>query len=542
MERPFFWNIAFRQRLWDSWRTKPACGWQRKRQLWGVRTAPLIVIGLLLTAIATEGLDLRQGLHALWFHELALTVLVLALLMVLGLWVLTFQSLLTPLYHLRNWAARVRGGNLSARIPWDGVGGEFAELVADVNSVSDTLRFLSQERVGQASLPITARWLDILNGITAGIASSQDLDELLPRFLYTLRNANEIRAGVVRLLTDDGHLRLAASIGLPDDIVAKERRIALDCCLCGRAAEQGAMSIGADLKSCCESWGRSPFVGEDLVLLAIPLRYEGRVIGIYNLFMERARVVGQKDVEGLLLGLGQHLGAAIEKMRLQDERRQLSLLQERMTIAHELHDSLAQTLASLRIQAQVLGETLEQEEHPSARTEFVRLNAGLEVAHKEVRDLIRNWRAVGAEGGLMPALDATIARFQAETGIPVFVQKDWYGVLPASYQTHVLRVIQEALANVRKHAHAQTVRVLLASEADGLYRVLIEDDGEGAGAGAEREDHGEHFGQAIMAERARAMGGELRVEREIGEGTQVLLTFRDPLAGQAQTLLSAVVS
>ncbi|HUW97589.1 MAG TPA: ATP-binding protein [Acidiferrobacter sp.] len=541
MERPFFRNVSFRQRLWDSWRTKPAGGWQRKRQLWGLRTAPVVVIGLLVIAIVAVSLGREPGLHPFWFHELALTVLVLALTMVLGLWVLTFRSLLTPLYHLRNWAARVRGGNLSARIPWEGIGGEFAELVADVNSVGETLRALTQERVGQAVSPITARWLDILNGITAGIASSQDLDELLPRFLYTLRSANEIRAGAVRLLTDDGHLRLVASIGLPDDIVVKERRVALDCCLCGRAAEQVVMSVGLDLKPCCDSWGRSPFTGEDLVVLAIPLRHEGRAIGVYNLFMERTRVVGHKDVETLLLGLGQHLGAAIEKMRLQDERRQLSLLQERMMIAHELHDSLAQTLASLRIQAQVLCETLDQEEHTNAHTEFVRLNAGLEVAHKEVRDLIRNWRAVGAEGGLMPALDATIARFQAETGIPVFVQKDWYGVLPASYQTHVLRVIQEALANVRKHAHAQTVRVLLASEADGQYRVLIEDDGEGAEAGEEREDQGEHFGQAIMSERARAMGGELRVEREVGEGTQVLLTFRDPLAGQSRTASSGVV-
>ncbi|MHB8255230.1 MAG: sensor histidine kinase, partial [Acidiferrobacter sp.] len=342
--------------------------------------------------------------------------------------------------------------------------------------------------------------------------------------------------------TDDGHLRLAASVGLPDDIVAKERRIALDCCLCGRAVGQRAMSVGIDLKACCESWGREPFPGEDLVLLAIPLRFEGRAVGIYNLFMERGRVVGQRDVEDLLLGLGQHLGAAIEKMRLQDERRQLSLLQERMTIAHELHDSLAQTLASLRIQAKVLGETIEQEEPRGARTEFERLSAGLEIAHKEVRDLIRNWRAVGAEGGLMPALDASIARFQMETGIPVFVQKDWYGVLPASYQTHVLRVIQEALSNVRKHAHAQTVRVLLASEADGHYRVLIEDDGEGAMPGEGREDQGEHFGQAIMRERARAMGGDLRVECEAGEGTQVLLTFRDPMGGAHRAPLPMGVS
>ncbi|MDA8361663.1 MAG: histidine kinase [Gammaproteobacteria bacterium] len=535
MEKRYFGKTPVWQQWWSDWRSRPADGWRRKYRPWLVGAAPVGLMVLLLTAVIAEGADDGQGPHAMLFHGLALVILLLALVGTAGVWVVTFRSLLTPLYHLRTWAARVRAGNLSVRIPASVTDGEFAKLAADVNSVSDILSNLSAERSSLPYRPMTARWLEILNDITAGIASSQDLDELLPRFLYTLWNANEIRAGMVRLATDDGHLRLMASIGLPDDIVAKERRIPLDCCLCGHAAGQVSLSVGFNIHSCCESWGQTPFAGEDLVLLAVPLRCEGRTVGIYNLFMQRTRIVGHNDVSDLLLGLGRHLGAAIEKMRLQDERRQLSLLQERMTIAHELHDSLAQTLAGLRIQAQVLRETLAQDEHPGVRSEFDRLSAGLEVAHREVRDLIRNWRAVGAEGGLLPALDATITRFQAETGIPVFVQKDWQGVLPASYQTHVLRVIQEALSNVRKHAHAQTVRVLLASEADGLYRVLIEDDGEGAVPGKERDDQEEHFGQAIMRERARAMGGELRVEREIGEGTQVLLTFRNPGATPSRT-------
>ncbi len=540
MEKRFFGNTAFWQQWLSDWRSRPAGGWRRKYRAWLLGTAPIGLIVLLIAAIVAESADDGRGPHAALLHGLALAVLLLALVGTAGIWIFTLRTMLAPFYHLRTWAARVRAGNLSVRIPPSAIDSAFSRLADDVNSVGDLLSNLSAERSTIPYRPMTARWLEILNDITAGIASSQDLDELLPRFLYTLWSANEIRAGMVRLSTDDGHLRLMASIGLPDDVVTKERRIPFDCCLCGHAMGQASLSVGSDIHACSKSWGQSPFGSEDIVLLAVPLRSEGRAVGVYNLFMERSRIVGHTDVSDLLLGLGRHLGTAIEKMRLQDERRQLSLLQERMTIAHELHDSLAQTLAGLRIQAQVLRETLAQDEHPGVRSEFDRLSAGLEVAHKEVRDLIRNWRAVGAEGGLMPALDATITRFQAETGIPVFVQRDWHGVLPASYQTHVLRVIQEALSNVRKHARAQTVRVLLASEADGLYRVLIEDDGEGAVPGEEREDQEEHFGQAIMCERARAMGGDLRVEREIGEGTQVLLTFRNPTIASPRTSFPVV--
>ncbi|WP_297444558.1 histidine kinase [Acidiferrobacter sp.] len=542
MEWSFWQRIGGREGRGGVDDTPPARGWARPRRLWLMWMAPMLLTGLLATAVVAVALD--GGAYPVLTHDLALGALAAALVVAAVLWVTTVRSLWRPLAHLRCWAMRVRGGNLSARIPEDRAVGEFAELASDVNALGERLKTLTQERVEEGEdSRVIARWLGILNAITAGIASSQDLDELLPRFLFTLHNAGEVRGGIVRLLTGDGHLRLVASIGLPDAVVEQERRVALDCCLCGQAVGRRTLSVGQDLEACCTSWGQNPFPDEDLVLLAIPLRYDGRVVGLYNLFMERARVIGQNDVEDLLLGLGQHLGAAIEKMRLQDERRQLSLLQERMVIAHELHDSLAQTLASLRIQAQVLGETIEPDGYSATRTEFARLSAGLEIAHKEVRGLIRNFRAGGAEGGLLPALDAAIARFKEETGIPVYVQKDWHGTLPAAHETHVLRVIQEALANIRKHAHAQTVRVLLQSEAGGVYRVLIEDDGEGPVSAAERADRDDgHFGQTIMRERAHAIGGELRVEHEAGEGTRVWLTFPDPARATERAVTVAEVA
>ncbi len=526
MERSFWQRIGIGRGRAGTLDTPPARGWARPRRFWLMWAAPALLATLLAIAIVALAYD--GGSRPDMSHLLALATLLAALVVVAVLWVATVRSLWRPLAYLRRWAMGVRGGNLSARLPEGHAGAEFAQLAADVNALGDRLKVLTQERTREDSHTI-GRWLGILNAITAGIASSQDLDELLPRFLFTLHSAGEVRAGIVRLLTADGHLRLVASIGLPDDIVEHERRVSLDCCLCGQAVGRRTLSVGDNLEACCTSWGQNPFPAEELVLLAIPLRYEGRVVGLYNLFMERARVIGQTDIEELLLGLGQHLGAAIEKMRLQDQRRELSLLQERMAIAHELHDSLAQTLASLRIQAQVLGETIEQDADTGTRTEFARLSAGLEIAHREVRGLIRNFRAGGAEGGLLPALDTAIARFKEETGIPVYVQKDWRGGLPSTHETHVLRVIQEALANIRKHAHAQTVRVLLQSEVGGDYRVLIEDDGEGPGqATGEADGDDGHFGQAIMRERAHAIGGELRVEHEAGEGTRVWLTFPDP--------------
>lgn len=90
----------------------------------------------------------------------------------------------------------------------------------------------------------------------------------------------------------------------------------------------------------------------------------------------------------------------------------------------------------------------------------------------------------------------------------------------------MLRIVQEALANIRKHADAHTVRILLRCRVPGQYTLLVEDDGQGF-ASPKRNGHpGEHIGLSIMQERARRLGGELRVESEPGEGTRVELRFR----------------
>lgn len=90
----------------------------------------------------------------------------------------------------------------------------------------------------------------------------------------------------------------------------------------------------------------------------------------------------------------------------------------------------------------------------------------------------------------------------------------------------MLRIVQESLANVRKHAHAQTVRILLTCSVDGEYLLLVEDDGVGFVDTKPVGNPGEHIGLSIMDERAKRLGGSLRIESEPGEGTRVELTYQ----------------
>lgn len=457
----------------------------------------------------------------------------LGLLFLGGLYYLVKQNLLQPLFLLRQWADHVGTGDLAARIPVPEQG-DFQNLASDVNSISDRLQGLSLDMEAQVRkqtehIKHKTRSLEILYDVAASINSSRDLDDLLTRFLHTLKDVVHARAATVRLLTNDKRMRLVASVGLNDEVVAREQFMPSHQCLCGFAASEGVIRSDNNLHQCDALIG-TPFFAEDEVeMMAVPLQYRGRTLGVYNLFVDRdLRFSSDYDSE-LLISIGRHLGMAIEKASVDEEANRLTIIEERTRIAHELHDSLAQTLASLRFQVRVLDETLHQGDESALWSELERIENSLDEAYIELRGLIEHFRAPIDRRGFLPAIEKVVERFRNESKIQIFLQKEWKGPnLPEDMEIQVLRIVQEALCNVRKHSQAHTVRVLLRGQNDGAFRVLIEDDGTGISPRTSDGAPGEHVGLSIMEERARRLGGKIRFESEPGEGTRIQLTFRAP--------------
>ncbi|HHI76423.1 MAG TPA: histidine kinase, partial [Gammaproteobacteria bacterium] len=209
------------------------------------------------------------------------------------------------------------------------------------------------------------------------------------------------------------------------------------------------------------------------------------------------------------------------------EARRLSIVEERTALAHELHDSLAQTLASLRFQVRMLQDVLRSGDRQAACDDLARISNGLDEAHTELRELLHSFRAPMEQRGLTKALRALAERFQQESGIQTFFQTACREPeLGSAEEMQIMRIAQEALANIRKHAQAHTVRMLLGCQADGQLTLLVEDDGVGFDNAAKAGRPGEHIGLAIMEERAQRLGGRLRIESEPGEGTRLELVYR----------------
>jgi two-component system nitrate/nitrite sensor histidine kinase NarX len=261
----------------------------------------------------------------------------------------------------------------------------------------------------------------------------------------------------------------------------------------------------------------------------VPMRYRGRVTGVINLFLDIKLIEQIEGLKPLLTSIAHHLSIAIERSNSEEENNQHRINDERTRIAHELHDSLAQSLASLRYQVRVLDETMHQGDESTTWQQLERIENSLDEANTELRGLIANFRAPTYKRELLDAVEQMVGQFRIETGIKTYLQKEWSsGSLPMDVQTQILRIIQEALWNIRKHSHAKTVRILLRGEQNGKHTILIEDDGVGIGKQANGAA-GEHIGLSIMRERAARLGGILRLESEPGEGTRVALEITQPV-------------
>jgi two-component system nitrate/nitrite sensor histidine kinase NarX len=453
-------------------------------------------------------------------------------------------QLLQPLVNLEESVARVCQGEPGASRSLHNVGvlETMAQGIGTLNAELTDLYEDMDSRVARQTMRLAQKTasLKILYDVAAEITRADSLEDLLLHFLRALKEMVNGRAATVRLVSADGKPRLIGSIGLDDDLVREQDMAPVDLCLCGTVLCPGEIVCDNDLRYCSRIYGRRMFDSDALEVVTVPLTHHDELLGTYSIFVDRPGVSTREDILELLSTIGQHIGVAVANYRSDNEARRLSIVDERASLAHELHDSLAQTLASLRLQVRMLNDSLNGASIPAeAWADLSRIRNGIDEAHGEVRELMASFRAPMDRRGLVPTLQDITERFAKQTGVHCVFQMNCRPFeVSAVEEMQLVRIVQETLTNVRKHAKAQTVRVLLTREAGGELVLLVEDDGIGfrmpePRQGSERRSTrpGEHIGLSILHERARRIGARLEIESEPGEGTRVELIFQ-PSRGQ----------
>lgn len=245
------------------------------------------------------------------------------------------------------------------------------------------------------------------------------------------------------------------------------------------------------------------------------------------------------DRSGELLGQLILLHDITEQKRTQacilEQQSVVATLQERERLARELHDGIGQVLGYVGMQAQTARKWMQDGNTEKADSILSRLVEVAKDAHADVRESILNLKVgSGLEWSFLPTLKQYLDNFQTNYGIRTEVslsQKIGEETFSAAEGVQLLRVIQEAMTNARKHGGARTISIAIEREGSRAL-INITDDGCGFDPGQLKQEAGEHFGMSFMRERMAQIGGSLRVDSRQGTGTVVRLSV--PIRNQSE--------
>ncbi|TXH76689.1 type IV pili methyl-accepting chemotaxis transducer N-terminal domain-containing protein [Thiobacillus sp.] len=421
------------------------------------------------------------------------------------------NDLILPLRDLLSFAANVGRGNLAVRTEHTGsdelgrLGQAFNHMAEDLSRMYQNLEARVEEKT--AELTIANRSLELLYHSIARLYNGPVAASTYAILLNDLENVLSVGHGLACLVeAGETRARVIASTLHPD---------AGDPSQCG-------------LTSCAECLAHRTLAVHALPdgrrMLTLPLKDTEHHYGVLQLEMPPGKELEQWQTQ-LLEALSRHIGIAIGTARRTEQSRRLSLLEERAALARELHDSLAQSLAYMKIQVSRLKPLLPASQ-PGAGSEanevLAELREGLNSAYRQLRELLTTFRLRIEGEGLGAALQDTVNEFTARGGIPITLDVHLAGcTLTPNEEIHALQIVREALSNVLNHARAQQAEISVLCNSDGSVSAIVTDDGIGVrqAAGAH------HYGMTIMEERARNLGGQLSVENLPAAGTRVTLHF-----------------
>lgn len=470
----------------------------------------------------------QQGMD-LWSRRVHLAHLLLLLLAASAAVVsvlLGHAMVLRPIRRLREVLREVRQGQLQTRLPVR-TRDELGQLAAGFNRMARALEAARQDlerkvREKTASLEERNRHLAALHAVSATVARAADLDDLTQGFAEHVR---EIAAcdGIAVWLSDQDNSRysLLAADGLPAELLAHEAALADGPCACCPGVGDDAVRV--TVLSAAAAGSTRCYTAGYRAVVAIPVQWHARLLGQATLFYRQAAQIPPPAIQHLLQAMARHFASAIENLRVAALEREAAVTTERKLIARELHDSIAQSLAFLKIQVGLLRTAVAHARDADRDRTLAELDAGVQECLSDVRELLVHFRTRTQDEDIEQALRVTLSKFELQTGIRTRMSLHGYGVpLPPDVQIHVLHVVQEALSNVRKHA-AGASEVELRVQRHPYWRVAVRDDGCGFDPQQVAADP-LHVGLDIMRERAERIGARMQVRSTPGgRGTEVVI-------------------
>jgi signal transduction histidine kinase len=372
------------------------------------------------------------------------------------------------------------------------------------------------------------RRLALLNAVATDASESMELEEVASAITRNLAQALTAEyAGLALAGEDDGALRLVAQNGLPPAMTDAGGQLGPNDCGCRRAVTEGRTVVVEDSRentSCAGvSAERSP-----VTCVSAPVRSKGKTIGAILLARRKSLPLSPEEVD-LVTALGLQVGPVLQNAQLFSQTGAIAVLQERQRVAREVHDGLAQTLGHLSLQMGITDRLLADRDLDGVRAQVEAMGQAVRGALNDLRQSLVDLRVpLSACGDLRRTLREYVAKFSLQTGVPCHFEAQ-HGpalALSPSAEVQLIRIIQEALTNVKKHAPGASVWLRLQASGQ-QFRITIQDDGPGFEPAAVGDSG--RFGLQTMKERAESAGGGFVIESRPGSGTRLQVTV--PMEG-----------
>ncbi|MGZ7033397.1 MAG: GAF domain-containing protein [Thermoanaerobaculia bacterium] len=353
------------------------------------------------------------------------------------------------------------------------------------------------------------------------VAAELSLDAVLKTVVDQARDLVGARYGAVSVIDREAHIQQFITSG-----VSPEQRVAIGPPPVGHGVLGVTLMEGQhlrlpDVRDHPRSQGFPPNHPLMRTLLAVPIRCSSPFRG--NLYLsekvdESAFTAGDEET---LERFAVQAAIAIDNAHLHSQAADLAVAQERLRISHEMHDGLAQVLGYVNTKVQAADAYLKRGRSEEASGQLRELALSAREAYIKVREGIVGLRTLpGPDQGVAEALRNYLDQWKQQAGIETELIVNGDVRLPPSVELQIVRIVQEALTNVRKHAKASRATVSLERRGPKIIASII-DDGVGFDPSVKTRGEFPQFGLATMRERAASVGGSVSVDSARGSGTTV---------------------
>lgn len=357
------------------------------------------------------------------------------------------------------------------------------------------------------------RQVGTLRALDHAIQSAQALNDLAAQLLQTAIAGWDAQAGGLFLYDETMQMWTChAQHNLGDELTDARLQFALRLAQQAQTGGQPASDVSHEMD---HEWRTA---------IAVPLMTEGHAWGALFLAAKPRRILSENQM-ALLRTLAYQMALAIRNAQLYAQTTQMAVLQERYRLAREIHDGLSQTLGFLGLQTERVEELIARRRYDAAAQELSQVRHSIRAAYLDAREAIDGLRlSISEPSHLAVRLAEYVDEFARQSGIGAHFSAEPKEITVAPETgLQLLRIAQEALTNVRKHAQASSVQVRLHQRPTEL-ELTITDDGRGLPEATQLGRAYHSHGLASMRERAQGLGGTFTVATGPGQGTRITVT------------------